>query len=183
MLVDNKINKIHINKSIDSHLSSNKNVVIAKGDSGALANYWRDKDKRILQHIHPNTSISITLPNNNPINSTLSGTIPLSNKLLSKVKKATVLPNLHSSSLISLGQLCNDDCQVILDKKELNVYKDSQVLLKGYQNLKNSLWDIPIVGSITPDNFIMPATHSGMYSSQYKQHQSSTTKKQKEEMY
>ena len=45
MLVDNKINKIHINKPIDSDLSLNKNVVIAKGDSGTLANCWRDKDK------------------------------------------------------------------------------------------------------------------------------------------
>ena len=103
MLVDNKLNKLHINKSIDSYLSLQNNVVIAKGDSGASANYWRDEDKSILQNIHPNTSIKVTLPNNDPITSTQSGTLPLSNKLSSKAKEATVLPNLHSSSLISLG--------------------------------------------------------------------------------
>ena len=162
MLVNNKINKLHINKPVDSHPKSS-NVVIAKGDSGATANYWRNEDVKVLQNVHPNTSIQVTLPNNHPINSTQSGTIPLSHKLSIKAKEATVLPNLHSSSLISLGQLCDDDCKVLLDKKELNVYKDDEVLLKGYRNPTDGLWDIPIVQNIIPDNFVMPKTHAAMY--------------------
>ena len=106
-----------MNKPVDSHLSSNNNIVIAKGDSGASAHYWREQDKAILQNIHPDTSVKVTLPNAEPISSTLKGTIPLTSKLTSKARQATVLPNLHSSSLISLGQLCDDDCKIILDKK------------------------------------------------------------------
>ena len=163
MLVDNKINKLHINKPVDSHLSSTNHIVIAKGDSGASANYWRSEDTKVLQNMHRNTSINVTLPNNHSISSTQSGTIPLSNKLSTKSKEATVLPNLQSSSLISLGQLCDDDCKVLLDKKELNVYKDNQVLLRGYRNPTDGLWDIPIIKSIIPENYIMPKTHSAMY--------------------
>ena len=112
--------------------------------------------------------VNVTLPNAESISSTLSSTIPLSNKLSAKAKQAIVLPNLHSSSLISLGQLYDDDCKVILNKKELNVYKDKQVLLKGYQNSKDSLWDIPIMQNIIPNNFVIPTTHSGMYSTRLK---------------
>ena len=157
-----------MNKPVDSHLSSNNNIVIAKGDSGASAHYWREQDKAILQNIHPDTTVKVTLPNAEPISSTLKGTIPLSSKLTSKAKQATVLPNLHSSSLISLGQLCDDNCKVILDKKELNVYKDEQVLLKGYRNSKDGLWDIPITTDTISSNFEMPPTHPGMYSNRVK---------------
>ena len=82
--------------------------------------------------MHPNTSISVTLLNTEPIKSTLLGTLPLSNELISKAKEATVLPSLYSFSLISLGQLYNDDCYVYLDKNELNVYKNDKLLLKGF---------------------------------------------------
>ena len=53
----------------------------------------------------------------------------------------------------------------MLDKKELNIYKNNQVLLKEYKNPSNGLWDIPIVSHITPNNYVMPTTHLGMYSS------------------
>ena len=163
--IDNKINVLQNNKPVDSHQTVKTNVIIAKGDSGASSNYWREEDKQILRNLQPNSTINVTLPNNDPIKSTSNGTIPLSNMLSSKAKLATVLPNLKSSSLISLGQLCDDNCTVLLDKKKLNVYKNNQVVLKGYRNPNDGLWDIPIVSNITPDNYLMPPTHSAMYSS------------------
>ena len=51
---------------------------------------------------------------------------------------------LHSASLISLGQLCDDDCIAILDKNEINILKDSKIILKGRRNKTDGLWDIPI---------------------------------------
>jgi len=153
-----------MNEPVDSHQSINQSIIIAKGDSGASANYWRDEDKAVLQNIHPNTTVKVTLPNAQPIISTLEGTIPLSSKLSSKARQATVLPHLQSSSLISLGQLCDDNCKVVLDKKQLNVYKDGQVVLTGYRNLKDGLWDIPIMKQMVSANYMMPATHPGLYS-------------------
>ena len=85
VLVTNKINKLHFNKPEDSYHCSNS-IIIAKGDSGASANYWHNKEKHILQNIKPNTSISVTLPNAQPINLASSSTIPLSNDLSEKAK-------------------------------------------------------------------------------------------------
>ena len=147
-LVINKINNLYTNKPEDSHHYVT-NTVLAKADSGASGNYWRDKDKHVLANIKPDTIVSVNLPNAQPITSTLTGTIPLSNNLSTKAKQATVLPNPHSSSLISLGKLCDDDCKVLLDKKELNVCKDEKVVLKGYLNKRDSLWDIPVVNSLS----------------------------------
>ena len=93
-----------------------------------------------------------------------------------KAKKVAFLLKLHSSSSIYLRQLCNDNYKVILDKKELNVYKDKKILLKGYQNLKDNLWDIPIANSIIPNNFIILTTYSGMYLAHTKQQHLLTSK-------
>ena len=71
----------------------------------------------MLYNARPNTNISVTLPNNDPIRLTSSRIKPLSHELLAKAKAATVLPNLKSSLLMSLGQSCNNDCKVLLDKK------------------------------------------------------------------
>ena len=75
-----------------------------------------------------------------------------------KAKKATVLPDLKSSSLISLGQLCDDNCKVLLDKKKLQVFKENDVILEGIRNPKDGLWDIPI-----KENYVVPKSHPGLY--------------------
>ena len=87
---------------VDSNKSS---TVIAKGDSGATNHYWRPEDKHVLDEIKKDTSIKVTLPNSQGIQSTDKGTLPISKYLSKKAQQATVLPQLSSSSLISLGQL------------------------------------------------------------------------------
>ena len=63
------------------------------------------------------------LPNTNSIQSITKGLLLLFSKLSNNTKQAIVLPQLYSSSLISLGQLCDDDYNIELDKLELKVYK------------------------------------------------------------
>ena len=74
----------------------------------------------------------------------MQGELLLSQHLSKQAKTAVVLPNLTSSSLISLGQLCDNGCKVNLDKNSLNVYKDSKLIMEGTRNKINGLWDIPI---------------------------------------
>ena len=106
--------------------------------------------------------MAVTLPNSNSIFSETKGQLPLSAKLSPKAKEAIVLPKLQSSSLISLGQLCDDNCNVHLDKKELKVYKEKELVMKGYRNPVDGLWDIPIVTKLQQDNCIMPQIHPSM---------------------
>ena len=58
-----------------------------------------------------------------------------------------VLPHLKSANLISLGQLCNDNCTILLTKHQLHTIKEGKEILQGYQNLSDGLWDIPLPGS------------------------------------
>ena len=97
--------------------------------------------------------MAVTLPNSNSIVSETKGQLPLSCKLSPKAKEAIVLPKLQSSSLISLGQLCDDNCNVHLDKKELKVYKEEELVMKGYRNPVDGLWDIPIVTKLQHNNY------------------------------
>ena len=114
-------------------------AVIAKGDSGATQHYWRDQDKCCLDNISSFDGPEVTLPNNEVIKSTERGSLPLSTKLGIKAQQASILPCLKSSSLISLGQLCDDDCKILLDKKSLFVVKDKELIMEGYRNIHDSL--------------------------------------------
>ena len=94
-------------------------MVIVKGDSGATSHYWRKQDKDCLEQVENAPGPTVTLPNNETITSTARGRLPLHGSLSSKATTTSILLNLQSSSLILLGQLCDDDCQVLLNKKSL----------------------------------------------------------------
>jgi hypothetical protein len=54
-----------------------------------------------------------------------------------------VFPDLKSASLVSIGQLCDVDCEAHFSKKNLIVYDVNQrVVLKGERNPLDGLWDI-----------------------------------------
>ena len=122
-------------------------IIIAKGDIGATKHCIRDKDRKVLNNVEYYQGSSVTLPNNATIRSTEKGTIPLNKKLLKTAQTASILPGLESSSLISLGQLCDDDCKVLLDKKSLFVIKKDELILRGYRNKEDLLWDILVTNS------------------------------------
>ena len=104
-------------------VNSPKKIVIAKGDSTATHNYWRDEDKHCLNALEPAPPCRVILPNAASVSPSLQGQLPLSNKLSAKAKNTIVLPELKSSLLISLGQLCDNNCNIYLDKKKLSVYR------------------------------------------------------------
>ena len=55
-----------------------------------------------------------------------------------------ILPQLKSASLISIGQLCDDNCDVHLNKTKLVAIKNDKVILEGTGNYVDGLWDIPV---------------------------------------
>ena len=102
----------YFNSSCNYSVSNDKNIIIAKGDSAATSNYWRTQDKHVLLKSKPVIGPSVTLPDGSNIQSTEEGEIPLSPFLSASAKKAAIIPQLKSSSLISLGQLADDNCQI-----------------------------------------------------------------------
>jgi hypothetical protein len=52
--------------------------------------------------------------------------------------------NLKSGSLISIGQLCDDECVALFTKYGVKILKHGKVIITGKHNAKNGLWNIPL---------------------------------------
>ena len=52
--------------------------------------------------------------------------------------------DLHSSTLLSAGQLCHNKCIIILDEHKVTIYKDNKFVLSGDRNLQDGHWDIKL---------------------------------------
>ena len=139
-------------------------ICIAKGDSGATVHYWREADEECLKDIETCIGPAVILPNKQTILATKSGTLPLHHNLSNRAKKATILPGLKSTSLISLGQLFDDDCDVLLQKQKMFVVKDKHIIMQGTRNSNDGLWDIPIYKTkLQHNNYPAKTTHTAIY--------------------
>ena len=116
---------------------------LLKADSGASQHYIRPQDLDILQNVQQIAGPSVYLPDMTKITATQCGSLPIPN-LSPTACKAHVFPRLQSASLLSLGQLCDDDCTILMNKYALHVFKDLKHILSGIRNRRDGLWDIPI---------------------------------------
>ena len=78
------------------------------------------------------------------IQTTHVGFLPYRKLSSNEALKANILPNLKSASLVSLGQLCDDNCDIALNKKSIRVYKNNKEIMQGPRNYSDGLWDIHI---------------------------------------
>ena len=66
-----------------------------------------------------------SLPNNAKITASHEGVFILHPKLQ---VKSLIVPELHNESLLSVGQVCDQDCTAIFNKKEMKIVNDNQTL-------------------------------------------------------
>jgi hypothetical protein len=84
----------------------------------------------------------VCLPNNEIIQPTHVGNMPIQ-QLPPEATQAHVFPALKSASLVSIGQLCDVDCEARFRKKDLQIYNNKQqLILTGERNDQDGLWDI-----------------------------------------
>ena len=151
---------------ISNQVKTAAKIVIAKGDSAASGHYWQEKDVKVLSKIKDIIGPSVLLPNEDTVDVTSQGQLPLSPLFSSRAKKAIILPGLKSASLISIGQLCDDNCTVLLNKRKLLAIKEKQVILEGSRNYSDGLWDITIYKTnIQDSNYFTPKIHLSIYPS------------------
>ena len=130
----------------------------------ASRHYRREEDKKVLDSIKKHFEPEVLLPNNNKIAITSQGLLPLSTDLSSRACNAMILPGLKSASLISIKQLCDDSCNVLLNECKLITVKNKRIILEGNRNYSNGLWDIPIhKTAISKVNYTTPQIHPGIY--------------------
>jgi hypothetical protein len=84
------------------------------------------------------------LPDSTNIQATHSGQLPFHPSFSEQAKTAHVLDGITNSSLVSIGQLCADNCFAVLDKKLIKIFKDKKCILMGTRNKTDGLWDISI---------------------------------------
>ncbi len=124
---------------------AHNSALVAKGDSGATQHYLCQDHKIILdQDQKTKHGPSVLLPNDDVITATDTGHLNLHQDLSLRAQKAHIFSHL-GTLLLSLGQLADDGCIVMLDKAKLHVFKNYKLLLTGTRNLRDGLWDIPPV--------------------------------------
>ena len=89
---------------INNLTSPLQNYIIMKGDSGATNHYIRTQDKAILKNIVNYSGPSVLLPDADKISPSHQGALNIHQDLTNAACVGTILPNLKSSSLLSLGQ-------------------------------------------------------------------------------
>ena len=117
---------------------------IAKGDSAASHHYWRQKDATLLLEKEDIVGLKVQLPNNKLLKVTQRAQLPLRSNFSKEAKSAMIFPGLESASLVSLGQLADDNCDIVLTNNQLLTIKDKKIILTGTRNKNDCLLDIPI---------------------------------------
>ena len=104
------------------------NVDIMKADSGASRTYLTSNHAKYLkekQYLHH--GLIATLLNNDKIRATEQGKLSLHPQLQ---PQALTFPGLTNESLLSIGQLCDDDCLALFHKKFLWILKIIKLFYK-----------------------------------------------------
>ena len=88
---------------------SETETVDALADTAASHHYLQDDKDNVCTYIHLKEVPPVTVANGNTIAPRSDVQIPLSTKLSEKAQHAFLFDNLKTGSLISIGQLCDDD--------------------------------------------------------------------------
>ena len=139
------VNNLFTNKTSYCNTASiPQKSILAKADSGASKHFFRVNDSHVLDNVVDDTTgPTVMLPDMTKITANKKGTVAIPG-LSMGAKTVHILPNLKSASLLSMGQLCDDGCEITLTNKNIKVNKNDKTILKGYRNRHDGLWDIPI---------------------------------------
>ena len=83
------------------------------------------------------------------------GILPLSPLLSDTAQSAFVLDELRTGTLVSLAQLCDDDCIAIFSKFDVKIVKKDTVVIILGRRTPNGLWSIPIATPFHQANGIL----------------------------
>ena len=99
----------------------------------------------------------MAVANRDTISSSFQTTLPFSPNHSAKAKIEYSFPDLQSSSLISTGQLCDDDCVTIFSKYKVRILKNNRIMIEE-KIVPNGLWCIYLTHPIPVPRHEPPAT-------------------------
>ena len=62
-----------------------------------------------------------------------------------------ILPKLTNESLLSVSQLCDNDCSVQFHKNNCDIIHNNKIIMKDTRNFNDSLYDIKFSSSKMPN--------------------------------
>jgi hypothetical protein len=77
------------------------------------------------------TGPSVQVANGDNIETTIQVIVPLAAELLQLAKVGHIFDNLKSGSLISIGQVCDDECVALFTKYDVKILKHGKVIITG----------------------------------------------------
>ena len=111
-------------------------------DSGASNHYF--KVNAPVHHLKPTAfGPTVTLPGGDTMTATKQGSLTIP-ELSWHGNNVHVFPKLQSANLLSIGQFCDDGCIVIFHKNLVLVTKHNKIILRGFRNTNNGMWEIPL---------------------------------------
>ena len=114
-------------------------------DSGATGTFVSPADAPYLRHAIPITNgPTVISASGDVMKPTLSGIFPLSPHLSDTAQSAFVLDTLKTGTLISLSQLCDDDCIAIFTRFQVRILKNNKIIITGNRT-PNGLWSLPLL--------------------------------------
>ena len=132
-------------------------------DSGASGHYltlcFNTENKWVAKN-----PISVKLPNGTIIQNTHECYLPIPN-LPKEAILARIFPQLHSASLLSIGQLCDAGCEATMNERRLNVYLNNELILTGPRNKENKMWEVTFKDTLHPNMPSSVSLHPNMPSS------------------
>ena len=143
--VDNKINNT-VDIKYNHHIQTIP-------DSGCTKHYLK-QDNHLPLH-SSSTKIHVQIPNGDILHSSQSTYLPI-NGISKPAQQAHILPTLQTGNLLSIAQLCDDNCKVEFEKTKVTVRKNREIVLQGTRDIQNNLWKIDLPIPTNQANFIIP---------------------------
>ena len=106
-------------------------IVYEKGDSGATTHFVFPEDACVLSNRDAQPGSLVTQLDGTIMRANGSGYLPLHCSISLRAKKAQILVELRSASLVELGLLCDNGCTIVLTDKDLVAIKNNSVVLRG----------------------------------------------------
>jgi len=139
-----------MSKTVESPLgpsTTSHNFIVDTGCTGhflAVSAPYKNKQST-------NTGISVRLPNQDIMTATHTAELDLPD-LPQAARNAHIFPALGTTSLISVGQLCDAQCTAIFTKTTVDITHNDKTILKGIRTKTNNLWHATLPPKTNSDN-------------------------------
>ena len=125
-------------------------------DTGSFGHYLNPDDAKYLVRIEDDTSVTVSLPNETTMTSSLTGALNI-DTIPMEARKAHVFNELTSWSLLSLGVLCDAGCTANFSSDKLTVKIFDKVVLNGYRDhTTHGMWMVDLTQENQTANSTLP---------------------------